>query len=119
MMFLPSSDLSGLIYILYEIIVFSTLYITIYKFGYIVNVFIYIFLKSILPAILVSIFVKSIFNSVSYVFIGYAIFSLFIVFIVGKVRDWFEYETMIWYVLLMSLIESIFLIIFEALLKLF
>ena len=101
---LSTINIDGLINLLYSILIFSILYITITKFNYITNVIIYAILRTIIPLIL-SLSIIEIFP----IFILYCVLGLIIILIIGIIRQWFVYETIICLFYLYELLKVYFL----------
>lgn len=112
---LSSMGIGSIISLLYLIIVFAIIYSTIEKYGYITNIFIYAFLRTIVPFI----FMENKSFSILLIFILYLISGAIVMLVAKIIRDGFEYDTIVLYIIAITVIETIVLFILKAFINLF
>ena len=114
--FLSTMSLGGLVFILYSIVIGVILYVITDKYNYMTNVVIYAIVRTILPIILMS---PKNFGTIMLLLLTYAISGLVVVAVGQKIRENFDYDTILYYIFIVAVIEIVMILITRGLLSLF
>jgi|GEM_PF-3314264 len=126
---LALSSPNFLLGILSTIFIGIIIYISVDRFTYVINVITYAIAKSVIPIITTLIFagmvglhieasMGAILGSMLLLLIPYSILGLLVIKVVEKIADWFTSDTIIYFIIIFSIVESIISLIFIALLRL-